>query len=654
MVAQAIVFTLAALAATASAQTYRRTGACPQLGCIWPPDQSEFIAGQVFDIRLEVQAPANGSAPFNGGVPYPEFVLEIGGHGTELTPISNFYQIAEPPVEEHSFSYYEDLFYEQNKTKTLVHALSKSYRHVTLYNPGEYVLKLSYNGGMTTIAHWTVLPLAEKPCAKNVILFIGDGMTSSMATAARMLGHKSINGKYQSRLALDDAPGFGLQMTHSIDSFITDSANSATALYSGKKATVNGLNAYTDSTGDAFNDPKFETVFEMGRRINNAQVGIVSLAAVSDATPAAVVAHTSQRSQSDAIVKQFLEGVTSNFSWTQWDGPDVLFGGGAADFLPRPSNNNESQIDRFAAKGYGVVHDNSSLWELPNTERALGLFSSSTMPTWLDRNVFTKNMETYKAWDGSAGTPDVPGLKDMTLKAIDILHARSKAAGTPFMLMSEAASIDKQMHISDYDRALGELLELDATVRATLQHLKDIGEDENTLVVVTADHGHGFDVFGSADTEFLIAQETNSTKRGAIGTYQQSGLSAYQVAAGNLPTNNTKVVGPHGEGFPVNWSPRYAAAWGLSADVDRFENFVVHDLSNPLPLYSPRENSVELESGDYEANPEDGKGGFFVSGVLPVSGDQGVHSLTDVPVYSWGPGHELFRGIQNSVDIAFK
>jgi alkaline phosphatase len=69
--------------------------------------------------------------------------------------------------------------------------------------------------------------------------------------------------------------------------------------------------------------PKFETVFEMGRRIHDSQIGIVTTAAVVDATPAAVVAHTSQRSQSDAIVKQFLGGVTSNYSWTAWDGPDV-------------------------------------------------------------------------------------------------------------------------------------------------------------------------------------------------------------------------------------------------------------------------------------------------------------------------------------------
>lgn len=86
---------------------------------------------------------------------------------------------------------------------------------------------------------------------------------------------------------------------------------------------------------------------------------------------------------------------------------------------------------------------------------------------------------------------DQPGLKDMTLKAIDILHTRAKERGTGFMLMSEAALIDKEMHVQDVDRALGDLLELDDTLRATLQHLEEIGELDETLIVVTADHGHG-------------------------------------------------------------------------------------------------------------------------------------------------------------------
>lgn len=50
----------------------------------------------------------------------------------------------------------------------------------------------------------------------------------------------------------------------------------------------------------------------------------------------------------------------------------------------------------------------------------------------------------------------------------------------------------QMMHVLDYDRALGELLELDDTIRATMAHLKQIGELDNTLIVVTADHGHGF------------------------------------------------------------------------------------------------------------------------------------------------------------------
>lgn len=59
------------------------------------------------------------------------------------------------------------------------------------------------------------------------------------------------------------------------------------------------------------------------------------------------------------------------------------------------------------------------------------------------------------------------------------------------------------MHTLDYDRALGELLELDDTVKATIEHLKKIGEYDDTLIIVTADHGHGFDVFGSSDSRYM-------------------------------------------------------------------------------------------------------------------------------------------------------
>lgn len=62
----------------------------------------------------------------------------------------------------------------------------------------------SYYSGATTVARWTVRePPSKKRKAKNVLFFIGDGMTISMQTAARLIAHKSINGKYQSLLQMD-------------------------------------------------------------------------------------------------------------------------------------------------------------------------------------------------------------------------------------------------------------------------------------------------------------------------------------------------------------------------------------------------------------------------------------------------------------------
>lgn len=104
---------------------------------------------------------------------------------------------------------------------------------------------------------------------------------------------------------------------------------------------------------------------------------------------------------------------------------------------------------------------------------------------WIDRNVcrfwlllplvahllqiLKENLEGLQnspTGDGSDAV-DQPGLKDMTLKAVEILQKRDKDEG--WLLMSEAASIDKMMHDLDYDRALGELLELDDTIRASIE-----------------------------------------------------------------------------------------------------------------------------------------------------------------------------------------
>jgi alkaline phosphatase len=402
-----------------------------------------------------------------------------------------------------------------------------------------------------------VRDLQEVRKTKNVILFIGDGMTTNMISAARLIAHKTVNGKYQTNMQLDKFPVLGHQMTHSLDTFITDSANSASALYTGHKSSVNCLGVYADSSESPFDDPKVETIAELFYRLTGGHVGIVSTAYIADATPAGLTAHTRDRGQYGHVVDTFLNGIT-NYTWTDWEGPDVLFGGGAEQFyspeLGGETYEDKDYYEEFAKKGYQVLWNATSLDAASTSEKALGIFTVSNMAKWLDRNVYKANLNQSLSPSGDK-TPalDQPGLKEMTLKALDILHERSGDKG--FFLMSEAASIDKMMHALDYDRALGELLELDDTVKATINKLKEYGCENDTLVLVTADHGHGFDVMGSVDTQYLAAQNTDRKKRDAVGTYEQSGLSQY-VNTGNLTYTDSN--------FPSTWDPRYTLFQGQS------------------------------------------------------------------------------------------
>ncbi|KAF8968118.1 alkaline-phosphatase-like protein [Flammula alnicola] len=642
-----------ASAGIVSAQTFQRLGACPTLGCVFPPDQTDFLAGQLFDIRLEVHAPLNGTEASKGGVPDEKFTFCIQQGNGPCNDVTKFFKVQDPALEKWTFSYYEDLFAKDAGTPVIVNVASKAYRALHLSKPGPYTAKLSYNGGSKTVANWYVREPATERKAKNVLFFIGDGMTQAMITAARLIAHKSINGRYQSLMQMDQMDNLGHQMTHSVDSFITDSANSATALYSGKKSTVNALNVYADSSRNSLDDPKVETIAELFRRRIGGALGIVSTAFIADATPAALCAHTRDRGQYAAVVTEYLNNATTvnaTFAWpTSCQGPDVIFGGGAEQFIAGPgSPNGTDYYKAFQSHGYNVVYNNTELQAAGNNAKTLGIFSVSNMAKWIDRNVLKDNLKHQKnspTGDGTDAT-DQPGLKEMTLKAIDILQSRSKKNEGWFM-MSEAASIDKMMHVLDYDRALGELLELDDTIRASIAHLKKIGEYENTLIVVTADHGHGFDVFGGADTKYLAAQTTDRKKRSAIGVYTNSGLSGYTVAEGSLPNNNTVVYGSEGPNFPVQWNPRYAIAAGFGANPDHRESYTLNTTGPRLPATTGTDGGAVV-------NPADNPNGFTVEGTLPIDEPQGVHSLQDVSVFANGPGSEAFRGVYNSVDIFFK
>lgn len=89
---------------------------------------------------------------------------------------------------------------------------------------------------------------------------------------------------------------------------------------------------------------------------------------------------------------------------------------------------------------------------------------------------------------------------------------------------------------------------------------------------------------------------------------------------------------------------------GLGADPDRREDYSVHKDGPRLPAV----NRTGLPATDYYVNDKDAPDGFLVNGTLPVTADQGVHSLTDVPVFSMGPCEDIFGGVYGNVEVFFK
>lgn len=346
----------------------------------------------------------------------------------------------------------------------------------------------------------------EKPRtgkAKNVILFIGDGMGVSTLTAARILeGQLRGESGEENRLSFEDFPYSALSKTYSANQQTSDSAPTMSAIITGVKTDEGVLSVdqkvvFNDHTSVRGNEAT--TFLELAERAGKS-TGVVSTARLTHATPAACYAHSPARDwESDkdifdrnrtAHTAGFPDIARQLIEFKEGDGVEVAFGGGRSKFLPRemadpeyPSKKGE-RIDgqdltaKWLAKypkAGRYVYDKAGFDALDpkSVKHVLGLFEPSHMQYEHDRSK-----------DGAGE----PSLTEMTVKSIDILSQNKKG----YFLMVEGGRVDHAHHDGNAFRALTETIELSKAVRAAASK---VNLDE-TLIIVTADHSHTFAMVG--------------------------------------------------------------------------------------------------------------------------------------------------------------
>ncbi|MFZ2990852.1 alkaline phosphatase [Ideonella sp.] len=342
--------------------------------------------------------------------------------------------------------------------------------------------------------------------ARNVILFVGDGMGVSTVTAARILeGQMQGRSGEENRLSFETLPYLGLSKTYSWDQQTSDSAPTMTALVTGYKAregqlSVNHLTARGECDAAVVKANSLKTILEHAASRGKA-TGIVTTARLTHATPAATYAHTAARDwEADSnlpsgcgvkdIARQLIEQPDEvRKSLT------VALGGGRSYFLPKLSHGKDvfdpeyptikgrrndgrdltSEWVSTRGAGSAYVWNKSQFNAIDplRTTHLLGLFEPSHMQ--------------YEA-DRALDPEGEPSLTEMAAKAIQMLQKRR--AG--YFLVVEAGRIDHAHHGGNARRALLDTLELSNAVRKAME----MTSERDTLILVTADHSHAFTIAG--------------------------------------------------------------------------------------------------------------------------------------------------------------
>ena len=312
-----------------------------------------------------------------------------------------------------------------------------------------------------------------KTTAKNVIIFIGDGMGVSTVTAARIFDGQSKGLKGEEHaLAFEDFENLALIKTYNTNAQVPDSAGTATAILSGYKTNIGAVNVRPNKSVTKMvlnscvlkNSPP-----NLTERAHKAglSVGVISTARITHATPAAMYGHAvdrgweAEKDVDERAVKARCKGLSTQLLKNT---PEISLGGGRKKFT-------DEQIKDWSAKdGHIYVEDTAGLRAAPKDQTILGLFTPSHMSYEADRD------ETLE-----------PSLAEMTGIAVDALAAR----GTGYVLMVEAGRVDHAHHETNAYRAMTDMQALNEAVK-----LAKAKSGDDTLILVTADHSHVFTIAG--------------------------------------------------------------------------------------------------------------------------------------------------------------
>jgi alkaline phosphatase len=541
-------------------------GTAGQAQTIYPLDRAEILAGSRFDLKVE----------FPGAPPQSAVRVTING-----APAADAIGKAASFVE---------------REDGLDHS-AYWIRGAALDRPGKYTIE-AVTGDKTARVSWEVFA-AGAPKAKNVILFVGDGLSVAHRTAARILSKGLVEGRYGGELAIDDMPHMALVSTSGTDSVVTDSANSMSAYTTGHKSCVNAMGVYCARNKSNLDHPRVETIAELAKRTRGLSVGVVTNTEIEDATPAAMVAHNRLRADFNNIVKDFFAVQ-----------PDVILGGGTPNFLPKSAQGSkrideDDYIAKFKAAGYSYVTTNAELTAAKGANKLLGLFNPGNIDGALDR-FFLKKGSVSKF-------PDQPDLTDQVRAALDVLSKNDKG----FVLMVESGRIDKYSHSLDWERAAFDTIMLDNAVKVA----KDFATSrDDTLIIVVPDHAHGVAIVGTYD------DEKNGPMRSRLGVYNLSQFPNYPAA--------------NAAGYPDRIDVSRRLAFVFSAYPDSCDNGRPYLEGENVP-------AVEGETkGTYVANEKNcaAPGAVRRAGNLPFNMNSGVHAADDVVLTAMGPGAEQFRG----------